>query len=163
MRFILFFITAFIFSFSAFAALELGAGTNSFTGGRFVPSLDLALTTSDQAFTWSTTGVKNSYYYQSSYLLGYYKTWNAGTMWGGDMNTGFGGAIGYTARAFIDEGSSTEEKASDFLLGPAIRMNWSYGMFYFNMAVTFGLRDLNQHITGLTFQDIESISLGVRF
>lgn len=157
------FFSTLVFTSSVFADLELGAGTSTFTAGRFVPALELTYAGKDQAFAWSATGVRNSYYYQSSHLVAYYRTWNAGTMWGGAMNAGFGGAIGYSARSFKDEGSVIEDKATDFLVGPAIRMNWSYGFFYLNLAVTFGLRDLSKHITGLTFQDVESMSLGVRF
>ena len=147
----------------ALSEIELGSGTSSFTGGRLIPAIELGYATPNQVFTWAATGVRNSYYYQASHQLAFYKTWNVGTMWGGDMNSGFGGALAYSLRSFKDEGSTTENNASDIVIGPCLRMNLSYGFVFFNMAATFGLRDFGTHLTGLSFQDIEFFSMGVRF
>ena len=147
----------------ALAGIEVGTGNNSMTGGRYVPSLDLAYLYNDKVFTWSATGVKNDYYFQSSHQIGFFKSWKAGDMWGGDMTSGFGGSIAYTSRGFQDKGSTNEKKDSDFLIGPAFRMNLSYNFFYINMSATFGIRNLAAHLGSLTFQDVESLSVGIRF
>jgi hypothetical protein len=147
-----------------YAAVEIGAGTNSFTAGRFVPSLDIAYSGADKAIALSSTGVRNFYYYQSSYLLAYYKVWKVGSLLGGNVNSGFGAAAGYSVRSFKDDGSSsTATTASDIILGPSARMNLAFGFVYLNMAATYGLKNLDTHLSGLTFQDITSVSIGVRF
>lgn len=155
---------ALIFSFSLSAGFEFGVGSNTFTGGRFVPSLDLAYTSSDKIFAGSSTGVRSSYYYQSSYQAAFYKSWKSGTMWSGEMISGFGGAVAYSVRSFKDEGATaTERTVSDIVVGPSLRMTWGFGFFYINMTATYGLRNLTNHLSGLTFQDVESLSLGFRF
>lgn len=163
MRFSLFLIVFLLHTSNAFADFEIGSGTNSYTAGRYVPSIDLSYATPDQVFAVSTTGVKNSYYYQSSYLVAYFRSWNVGTFWGGNMSTGFGGAAGYSVRSFQDKGSTVSSDTSDFIIGPTFRMHLSYGFFFINMSSLLGLRDLSNHITGLTFQDVESFSIGVQF
>ncbi len=118
----------------------------------------------DNVYNFSSTGVRNSYYYQSSYQLAYYKSWKAGSMWSGEMTSGFGGALSYSIRSFKDEGTTaTERTVSDVVVGPSLRMNLAFGFFYINMSATFGLRNLENHIGSLTFQDVESLSIGVRF
>jgi hypothetical protein len=146
-----------------FADIEVGSGMNSLTSGRVIPSLEISYATGDSALSWVGSGVRNAYYYQAAHQLSYFKTWNSGTLWGGNISSGFGGGAAYSVRSFQDEGSTTESKASDYVLGPALRMNWSYGFVFINMTATFGIRDLWQHLAGLTFQDIETISIGVRF
>lgn len=157
------FLNSFAFAKVAQKDFELGAGVNAYTGGRSVPSLEVAYKTSDEVFSWAATGVRSKYYYQSSHLLFYFRTWEAGSMWGGDVTAGFGGGAGYSVRGFQDEGSTTESKTTDYLLGPAIRLNWSYGPFYLNLSTVFGLRDLQKHLLGLNFQNVESLTLGCRF
>ena len=66
-------------------------------------------------------------------------------------------------RGFLDANSTTETTATDYILGPAIYLSWSYGFLQFKFTSIFGLRDLSQHLLGLTFQDSQTISLGVRF
>jgi hypothetical protein len=143
--------------------MAIGAGINAQTGGRNVPAIEISYLRSNDIFTWAATGVRNEYYYQASHLLFYFRNWKAGTMWGGDVNAGFGAGAGYSIRGFQDEGSTTEVTKSDFLLGPALRLNWSLGFFYLNLSTVFGLRDLQTHIVGLTFQNVESLTIGFRF
>jgi hypothetical protein len=155
-------VAALTMSSKAQASLEVGIGTSSFTGGRITPSLEFALSANDYALSWFATGMRNSYSYQSSHLVSYYQTWSAGTFLGGDMISGFGASAGYSVRSFQDVGAASEQKVSDYLLGPALRMSWSYGMVYFNFSATFGVRDLLRHLTSLTFQDVETLSVGIR-
>lgn len=161
--FYLFFILHFLQPSFANASLEIGSGMSSMIGGRVIPAFDLAITTTDRAYTFLSTGVQSSYYYQSSYQLGYYKIWSSGSFLGGDIQSGVGASIAYSLRGFQDQNSTTETKATDYLGGPALRMNLSYGFIYINMSIVFGLRSLTQHLIGLTYQDISSLSFGVRF
>lgn len=151
------------FSILARAGFEIGTGSNSMTGGRYIPSLDVSYLHNDKIFAWSATGVKSDYYYQSSHQISFFKSWKAGEMFYGTVNAGFGGAAAYTSRGFQDEGAAAEQNDSDFLIGPAVRMNLSYKFFYFNMSSTFGIRNLATHLLSLTFQDVQSLSVGVRF
>lgn len=157
------FVGGLLFCFHSQASVEVGGGMNSLTAGRIRPAAEISILTGDSAISWTSAGVRNSYYYMAAHQISYFKTWNSGTLWGGTINSGFGAGGAYSVRSFKDEGSSVEEKTSDYILGPAIRMNWSYGFLYLNLSCTFGIRDLWQHLTGLTFQDVETISLGVRF
>lgn len=143
--------------------LGFGAGINSFTGGRTIPSLEISYQQTEQAFAWAATGVQSKYYYQSSHLLFYFRTWKAGSMWGGDVAAGFGGGLGYSIRGFQDEGATSEEKVSDFLFGPAIRLSWSFGPVSLSFSTLYGLRDIQKHLFGLNFQDVQNLSLGFRF
>lgn len=143
--------------------VEVGGGINSFTGGRTVPSLEISYLPTNHVFSWAATGVQTKYYYQSSHLLFYFKNWEAGTLWGGGVKAGFGGGAGYSVRGFQDENSTRESVKTDYLLGPAIRLNWSYGPIYLNFSTLFGLRDVQKHLLGLNFQNVESLTLGVNF
>ncbi|HPI39215.1 MAG TPA: hypothetical protein PLJ21_00320, partial [Pseudobdellovibrionaceae bacterium] len=145
---------------TVFAVVELGVGMNSLTAGRVIPALEVSYSSGDSLYSWNGSGVRNFYYYQTAHQISYFKTWNSGTLWGGNITSGFGGSAAYVSRSFKDEGSLVEENSSDFIIGPALRMNWSYGFVFISMTATFGLRDLWQHISGLTFQDIESLSIG---
>lgn len=142
---------------------ELGGGLNSQIGGRAVPSLETSVQMSQHSVAWAATGVRSKYYYQSSHLLFYFYNWEAGSMWGGAVKTGFGGGAGSSVRGFMDEGATEEEVANDYLLGPALRLNWSYSFIYLNLSVVFGLRDWQKHLLGLNFQNVESLTLGIRF
>lgn len=152
-----------LFSLQAAAEVEIGVGMNSFTGGRHIPALHLAYASADQAYTWSATGVRSGYYYQASHQIAYYRTWNSGTFWGSDVSSGFGGALAYSARSFQDENATSEDTTSDILLGPAMRVNLSYGVVFIDMSITFGLRNFMTHLSSLTFQDVEFLAMGVRF
>lgn len=145
------------------ADIAVGGGVNAFTGGRNVPSIELSYATSDQVFAWAATGVKSKYSYQSSHMLMYFRTWTAGTMWGGEVTAGFGGGAGYSVRGFQDVNATSETTAQDVLAGPATRLNWSYGPVYLNLSTIFGLRDIQKHLLGLNFQNVESLTLGFRF
>lgn len=145
------------------ASYEMGVGSTSLTSGRIVPTLALAVTDSSWTVSGFSTGVQNSYYYQSSYGVNYFKTWNAGTFWGGNLSHGFGGGAVYSLRAFQDEGSTSEAKSTDFLLGPSLRTNWSYGnSVYINIDAIFGVRNPFVSIFSLAFQDAICMSVGIR-
>lgn len=152
-----------LISWPAFAAIEVGSGINSFTGGRYVPSAEVSWLFDDHVLAWAGTGVQNKYYYQSSHLLFYFKSWKAGTVWGGEISAGFGAGLGYSVRGFQDLGSTTEETATDYLGGPSIRLNWSYGPVFLNFSTLYGLRHFGRHFPGLNFQDVESLTIGWRF
>ena len=54
----------FLVALNAYASVEVGVGQNSTFSGRFVPTLTAAYTTDQVAFSFYSSGVQNSYYYQ---------------------------------------------------------------------------------------------------
>jgi hypothetical protein len=155
------FLFASIFGISAMASVELGVGSTSATGGRLVPSLAAGLATTDWGLFASSTGVANSYYYQSNYQLSFYWMYSQKTLWGGDISPGFGIGSMYTVRSFKDVGATSELKSDDFLLGPALRMHWIYfNTIYLGFDAIWGLRSL-ANVVGLSYQDYTCVSFGV--
>lgn len=58
------FLAIFLVALNAYASVEVGVGQNSTFSGRFVPTLTAAYTTDQVAFSFYSSGVQNSYYYQ---------------------------------------------------------------------------------------------------
>lgn len=143
------------------ASLDLGVGINSTMSGRFVPTLAGGLSFPDWAVSGSSAGVKNAYYYQSVYTLNGYRTWKSGSLFWGDVESGFGAGLMYAARGFQDKGSAREEKASDVALGPAFRVRWLFaGPVYLNLEMIIGIRNIVANLT-LNAQDDIVLSIGV--
>lgn len=150
-----------LFAQSAHAALELGVGSTSATGGRIVPALATGITTSDLGFFGSSTGVANQYYYQANYQLSLYWLLGNGIFWGGKISPGFGLGTMYTVRSFKDEGATSEANSDDFAAGPALRLHWIYfDSVYLGLDAMWGLRNM-ANITALAYQDYTCLSLGV--
>lgn len=64
-------------------------------------------------------------------------------------------------RSFRDEGATADSKSDDFLVGPALRMHWSYfDSVYFGFDAIWGLRGL-VNVVGLAYQDYACLSFGV--
>lgn len=123
--FVLLFVLSIQPSFEARAAVLLGTGFNSATGGRLVPALNLGL--GDHAFEvlFTSTGVSTTSYYHSAYKLGAYWTWRAGDFLIGNVDAGFGAGALYAVRSFSDTGAQAETK-SDYVLGPTFFARWVF-------------------------------------
>lgn len=146
---------------SANAALELGVGSTSATGGRIVPAIATGITTSEYGLFGSSTGVANQYYYQANYQLSLYWLLGNGTFWGGRISPGFGLGTMYTVRSFKDENAASESKSDDFAIGPALRVHWIYfDSIYLGLDAMWGLRNM-ANITALAYQDYTCLSFGV--
>ncbi len=156
------FAAALLICVGAAASVEIGLGTTSANGGRIVPALTGGVATSNWGMFFSSTGVANSYYYQSNYQISYYWMFSGGTMWGGKISPGFGLGTMYTIRSFQDEGSTSEVKSDDFAVGPALRMHWIFwNTAYVGVDAIWGLRSLTS-LTSLAFQDYTCLSLGAQ-
>ena len=71
-------------------------------------------------------GVKNDYYYQSSYGVNVFSMRKGGDLMGGLVQGGFGLGLLYSKSGFKDSDDSSESTNTDFLIGPAFRLNWSF-------------------------------------
>ena len=146
----------------SYSSIEIGTGYASSHSGRKVTTLALAYTTSNFALSTHSSGVKNDYYYSSSYGVNLFRTKKVGAIMGGVIQAGLGAGLLYSKSAFKDSDDTSESSNSDFLLGPAFRVNWSFlGGFYLNVDATYGLRNFASHLQ-LNFQDSVSTSIGVR-
>lgn len=153
----------FLISFNGLCAFEVGTGFNSAHSGRLVPSLNIALISVDSTISFYSSGVQNSYYYHSSYSLTYFKSKNVGEIFSFPVSFGAGVGINLSERGFDENASSNVEKDSDFVIGPAIRVNWQMlSMMYLSLESIYGIRDIGSHLA-LNFQDVTSFSIGLRF
>ena len=147
----------------SYGNIEVGTGLSSATGGRTVPTLALGVHLSNWTASGFATGVQSEYYYHSAYAAHLFRTWKSGTFLGGNVESGFGGGLYYSQRAYQASNETVETTSSDFVFGPAYRLHLVYwDHVYINMDAIFGLRDFSLH-TALTFQDVISLSLGVTF
>lgn len=154
------FVIAVLLGTSAKASIELGIGSTSATGGRLIPAIATAVTTSEIGVFGSSTGVANEYYYQANYQLSLYWLLGNGTFWGGKISPGFGLGSMYTVRSFKDSGATNELTSDDFALGPALRMHWIYfDSVYIGIDALWGLRSM-ANIIGLAYQDYTCLSVG---
>lgn len=153
----------FLISFNALSSVEVGTGFNSAHSGRVVPSLNIALVSADSVISFYSSGVQNSYYYHSSYSLTYFKSKSVGDVFNFPVSFGVGLGINLSERGFDENASSNVEKDSDFVIGPAIRVHWQmFSLMYLSLETIYGIRDIGSHLA-LNFQDVTSLSVGVRF
>lgn len=146
----------------AFSSVEIGTGYSSSHSGRKVSTLALAYSTPNFALSTYSTGVKNEYYYSSAYGIHAFKMKKVGAFFGGPVQAGLGVGMLYSKSAFKDSDDTKESSNSDFLIGPAFRVNWSFLRgFFVNIDATYGLRNFSSHLQ-LNFQDSVSTSIGVR-
>lgn len=122
------FLCFFVFSQFAFetqAAVLLGTGFNSATGGRLVPALNFGAGGNSFEVLFSSTGVSTQAYYHSAYKLGAYWTWKAGDLFIGNVEAGLGAGALYAERSFEDAGAAAEKK-TDYVLGPTFFVRWVF-------------------------------------
>ena len=156
------FFAIFLVALNAYASVEIGVGQNSTFSGRFVPTLTAAYTTDQVAFSFYSSGVQNSYYYQWTYGAHFFRQKKTGDLLGGEVRCGLGLDLMYGASGFQDEGQSGEREKSDIAIGPAFRVNWTiFPHTFINFDATYGLRNFGNHLL-LNFQDVIVFSVGVR-
>lgn len=148
---------------NVYANIEFSVGSSSAFSGRSVNVLNLSYLSNDLLFSATSGGVQNNYYYHSAYTFSVYKYSKIGDFIIGPMNFGAGAGIYFAQKGFDESLSGNIKTDSDFVIGPSFKMNWSFYRFLFlNMEALYGLRDLGTHLT-LNFQEIISLSVGVRF
>ena len=130
------------------------------TGGRTSPMIHTGIDSSNFALTFSSVGVKNSVYYHSGYILSAFAQKEPGFFLWGKMRGGLGGGIHFAKRQYVD--GTTSESASDFAIGPAIRVTWEIFPFGFiGIEALYGIR--NAKVFVLSTQRITSLVFGIRF
>lgn len=144
-----------------FAAVQVGTGLSSTTSGRMIPGVEFGLGNETWRGSFSSIGVKTGYYYHSSYTANFYRSWKAGALFWGEVESGIGGGFMYAERGFQDEGSTTEEKESDVVAGPSFFVQWFIvDPVYMKMDMLWGFRAI-EPLIGLNGQDVIFFSLGV--
>ena len=155
----------FLFTFETLAACQLGTGFNSATGGRLVPSINLGVGSSSFEVIFSSTGVSTPAYYHSAYKVAGYWTWKAGDFLIGDIDAGFGAGALYAVRSFADTGAQFETK-SDYVLGPAFFVRWSFlGPVFLAVDSLYGVVGPSNRfldIVSLNARDNVNFMIGIR-
>lgn len=144
------------------AKLNIGAGTSSFTYGRAVPSLSLAIETdSSWNLEYQSEGVQTTVYSQNAWTLAGYKTVHnirSGVL-GASIGTGLG--TSYILRVYRTSTTASTEKESDYVIGPYLSTQFNIGMFFIGFNTLLGLtKDVQQHIL-LNYQEVSHIIIGV--
>ncbi|MCE3012154.1 MAG: hypothetical protein LW878_03730 [Proteobacteria bacterium] len=153
-------ISLLLLSLRAHAEIFVGTGLSTTTQGRSVPILYLGADTPQYAAIFSSVGVKNDVYYHSAYQVSYFKQTDLDQFWWGKIRAGFGGGLHYAKRGLQD--GTTEEEASDFSLGPSVRVSWQVAPWTVIGIESFtGIGSVN--IILLSSQQITTMFLGVRF
>lgn len=153
-------IAALFVNFHAQASLDLGIGPISSYSGRLVNGANVAWNSSNFTLSVQSTGVQTHLYYDSSYYVAL--TWPSvsNEFWWGALRGNFGIGSFYSERGYRETATSSLEKASDFVLGPSIRIVWDIlGPMYLSFEGMYGLRNPVAHLA-LSFQDVEMIAIG---
>ncbi|MDZ4676533.1 MAG: hypothetical protein SGI74_03405 [Oligoflexia bacterium] len=139
------------FSSAADGSLEIGVGLSSSMSGRHIPGMTAAYLGNDWALSGTSTGAHTATYYTSAYTASYYRTWNPGKFFWGNLRAGFGGGLGYIERGYRSSTSTSNyETRTEILAGPSFRATWNFlgpmvftfdGLYGFGIA-TIGLPPL---------------------
>lgn len=149
------------FSFTTNAEFVFSTGVTSITNGRVSPLLNTGLDTSSYAFTFSSVGVKNSYYYHSGYnvVWALQKDFTKSSFGGVRAGLGLGA---HFAKRGLQDGTNALIEKSDYAIGPAMRVTWGFLPYCFmGLESIYGIRGAN--FIALSTQNIHSLFLGVRF
>lgn len=159
MKTLLFIFSLFISSV-ALASVGLGGGTSSATSGRIVPALSLSYNSSGWSLSGSAVGFKSGYSYQSSYSLSWLSTWRLGTIFGSDVDGGFGLGSFYTKQGYKESAAIGLKETDDFVLGPSLKLTYHpFSIVFISIEGIFGLRNASN--LSLNFQDVVLMALGV--
>lgn len=156
----LLFILLTLFAPKAFASIITATGVSAVTEGRMIPILYVGYDAPDFAATISSVGVANDVYYQSAYQLGIFRQTDLDYFWWGKVRAGMGLGMHYAERGL--EQYDKTETATDFAMGPSIRVTWEvlpYIVIGVESFVGIGSAD----IIILSTQQISTMFLGVRF
>lgn len=149
-----------LFPFIGRAEILVATGFSSVTEGRTIPLLNLGYDAPEKAFLFNSIGVSNDIYYHNSYMFSGFRQVDLDKMWWGKVRAGFGGGLHFAKRGYED--GADKDSASDFSLGPSIRVTWEifpYG--FIGIESFFGLGNLQAFI--LSYQQITLLTFGVRF
>lgn len=155
------FITLLIFICSqAFATIDIGVGTSSFTAGRAAPALALGVDTGNWGLLYRSVGVQTTIYAQNSWTLAGLK--NIYTEKLGSMNASMGAGLGtsYMMRSFRQSPTATTDSYNETVIGPHLMFKIQFGPGFLAFDTLLGLSsNIVQHIV-LNFQDVSHITVG---
>ena len=156
-----FLVVALNISSPIFASIDLGVGPSVGYSGRLNTGVSLALNKPGYSLGLHSSGVQTNLYYDSSYYVSL--TWPrvANQFWWGAFHGSLGVGTYFTERGYRSTPTSDIEKASDFALGPSLRIVWDVlGPVFISLDGMYGLRNPLTHVF-LSFQDVELISIGI--
>jgi hypothetical protein len=159
---ILFFLTLLAPLFSMATTVSLGAGTSSFTYGRAVPSLNLAVDTDSKwGVEYQSEGVQTTIYSQNAWTVAGYKIVqeNQTGILGAAIGIGLGGS--YMLRTYRTSLTANTEKSSDTAVGPYFSAKFKVGIFYIGFNTLLGLTSSVQEHIVLNFQEMSHLTVGV--
>lgn len=149
-------------STQVFAIFEIGTGANSSTSGRIIPGISIGAGTENWLISATSSGVKNTYYYRTTFSISILKTWRTPQLFWGDTITGIGLGSTYSENGFKDDGDSKVDKDVDMTIGPAFKMKWHFlGPGFMSMEAIYGIRRPITHLLSLQFQDFIIFTLGI--
>lgn len=155
------FITLLFFICSqAFATIDIGVGTSSFTAGRAAPALALGVDTGNWGLLYRSVGVQTTIYAQNSWTLAGLK--NIYTEKLGAMNASMGAGLGtsYMMRSFRQSPTATTDSYNETVIGPHLMFKIQFGPGFLAFDTLLGLSsNIVQHIV-LNFQDVSHITVG---
>jgi hypothetical protein len=144
------------------ALVGAGAGMSQAFDGRAIPAAYLTVESPRLALSLLTSGVQTTAYFHSVYSASFFWTWNAGELPLGSLRLGFGAGTFLQFRGFRNEATGSAPTRTDLGLGPAAQVQWLIaGPLFLSLEGTLGIRLWN--FVGLNFQEMGSVSLGVRF
>lgn len=157
---IIFLLILIIFPFVVKAEKVVATGFSSVTEGRTVPLFNFGYDSPTSAFLFHSVGVSNDIYYHNSYMLSGFRQVDLDDFWWGKVRAGLGGGLHYAQRGYED--GDKKQSASDFSLGPSVRVTWEIFPYCFvGIESFFGLGSFQVFV--LSTQQISLLTFGVRF
>lgn len=146
---------------TAFATIDIGVGTSSYTSGRAAPALALGVDTGNWGLLYRSVGVQTTIYSQNSWTIAGIKNIYAEKM---GITTAFMGAgLGtcYILRSYRQSPSSTTDSYNETVIGPHLLFKIQFGPAFLAFDTLLGLStNIVQHIL-LNFQDVSHITFGI--
>lgn len=144
------------------AEVSLGVGYSSFTSAQNIPSLLLAYSQPSWSIDFTSTGFASKYDYFSGYSSSYYWTYKPGTLFGGDVDAGFGAGLYFTQRGFRESLTTSTSNKNDIGFGPSFNVIWSPAQWFFvRVQSLFAISHANNMM--LFFQDSSNASVGFQW
>ena len=145
------------------AAVDIGIGASSFTGGRSAPALAVGLETENWGILFRSVGVQTTIYSQNAWTVAACK--NVYSQSFGVLKNSIGAGIGgsYILRSYRPSVDSEIETTKEYVLGPHLSAKFEFGPVYLGFDTLLGLtKDITQHLV-LNFQDMSHVTFGFTF
>lgn len=146
---------------TAFATIDIGVGTSSFTSGRAAPALALGVDTGNWGLLYRSVGVQTTIYAQNSWTLAGLK--NIYNEKNGVLNSSLGAGLGasYMMRSYRQTPTATTDSYNETVIGPHLMFKMQFGPMFLAFDTLLGLStNIVQHVV-LNFQDVSHVTFGI--